>query len=69
MNQFDQFKTTIDGVDVHFVHQRSKAPNAVPLLLLNGWPSSIVEYEKVIMPLSENFHVVVPSMPGFGFSG
>lgn len=69
LNQFDQFKTTIDGVDVHFVHQRSKAPNAVPLLLLNGWPSSLVEYEKVIMPLSENFHVVVPSMPGFGFSG
>jgi pimeloyl-ACP methyl ester carboxylesterase len=69
LNQFDQFKTTIDGVDVHFVHQRSKAPNAVPLLLLNGWPSSIVEYEKVILPLSENFHVVVPSMPGFGFSG
>jgi pimeloyl-ACP methyl ester carboxylesterase len=69
LNQFDQFKTTIDGVDIHFVHQRSKAPNALPLLLLNGWPSSIVEYEKVIMPLSENFHVVVPSMPGFGFSG
>ena len=69
LNQFDQFKTTIDGVEIHFVHQRSKAPNAMPLLLLNGWPSSIVEYEKVIMPLSENFHVVVPSMPGFGFSG
>ena len=69
LNQFDQFKTTIDGVEIHFVHQRSKAPNAMPLLLLNGWPSSIVEYEKVILPLSENFHVVVPSMPGFGFSG
>jgi pimeloyl-ACP methyl ester carboxylesterase len=69
LNQFDQFKTTVDGVEIHFVHQRSKAPNAMPLLLLNGWPSSIVEYEKVIMPLSENFHVVVPSMPGFGFSG
>ena len=69
LNQFDQFKTTIDGVEIHFVHQRSKAPNAMPLLLLNGWPSSIVEYEKVLGPLSENFHVVVPSMPGFGFSG
>jgi pimeloyl-ACP methyl ester carboxylesterase len=69
LNQFDQFKTTIDGVEIHFLHQRSKTPNAMPLLLLNGWPSSIVEYEKVIMPLSENFHVVVPSMPGFGFSG
>ena len=69
LNQFDQFKTTIDGVEIHFVHQRSKVPNAMPLLLLNGWPSSIVEYEKVIVPLSENFHVIVPSMPGFGFSG
>ena len=69
LNQFAQFKTTIDGVEIHFVHQRSKAPNAVPLLLLNGWPSSIVEYAKVIIPLSENYHVVVPSMPGFGFSG
>jgi pimeloyl-ACP methyl ester carboxylesterase len=69
LNQFDQFTTTIDGVEIHFVHQRSKAPNAMPLLLLNGWPSSIVEYEKIIMPLSADFHVVVPSMPGFGFSG
>src|SRR5262249_52869983 len=51
-------------------HQRSKNPNAMPLLLLNGWPSSIVEYEKVIGPLTEtSFHVVIPSMPGFGFSG
>jgi glyoxylase-like metal-dependent hydrolase (beta-lactamase superfamily II)/pimeloyl-ACP methyl ester carboxylesterase len=69
LNQFSQFKTTIDGIDVHFVHQRSKNPTALPLLLLNGWPSSIVEYEKVIAPLSEAFHVVIPSMPGFGFSG
>jgi epoxide hydrolase len=70
LNTFDQFKTNIDGVDIHFIHQRSKNPNAMPLLLLNGWPSSIVEYEKVIGPLTENnFHVVIPSMPGFGFSG
>jgi pimeloyl-ACP methyl ester carboxylesterase len=69
LNQFDQFKTTIDGVEIHFVHQRSNSPGALPLLLLNGWPSSIVEYEKVVAPLSESFHVVVPSMPGFGFSG
>jgi pimeloyl-ACP methyl ester carboxylesterase len=69
LNQFSQFKTTIDGIDVHLVHQRSKNPGALPILLLNGWPSSIVEYEKVIMPLSETFHVVIPSMPGFGFSG
>jgi pimeloyl-ACP methyl ester carboxylesterase len=79
LNAFDQYKTTIDGVDIHFIHQRSKNPNATPLLLLNGWPSSIIEYEKVIGPLTDpvayggraedSFHVVIPSMPGFGFSG
>jgi pimeloyl-ACP methyl ester carboxylesterase len=78
LNAFDQFKTEIDGVDTYFVHQRSKNPNAMPLLLLNGWPSSIIEYEKVIGPLTDpaayggraedSFHVVIPSMPGFGFS-
>ncbi len=79
LNAFDQFKTSIDGVDIHFIHQRSKNANAMPLLLLNGWPSSIIEYEKVIGPLTDpvayggrdldSFHVVIPSMPGFGFSG
>src|SRR5438093_9399867 len=79
LNAFDQFKTNIDGVDVHFIHQKSKNPNAMPLLLLNGWPSSIIEYEKVIGPLTDpvayggrsedSFHVVIPSMPGYGFSG
>jgi epoxide hydrolase len=79
LNELDQFKTNIDGVEIHFVHQRSKNPNAMPLLLLNGWPSSIVEYTKVIDPLidpvafggraEDSFHVVIPSMPGFGFSG
>jgi pimeloyl-ACP methyl ester carboxylesterase len=78
LNRFEQFKTNIDGLDIHFIHQRSKEPNAVPLLLLNGWPSSIVEYDKVIEPLSnpaahggrasDAFHVIVPSMPGYGFS-
>jgi pimeloyl-ACP methyl ester carboxylesterase len=79
LNAFDQFKTNIDGVDIHFIHQKSKNPNAMPLLLLNGWPSSIIEYEKVIGALTDpvahggraedSFHVVIPSMPGFGFSG
>ncbi len=79
LNEFHQFKTRIRDVDIHFIHERSNNPNAVPLLLLNGWPSSIVEYEKVIGPLTdpaahgsrsnESFHVVIPSMPGFGFSG
>jgi pimeloyl-ACP methyl ester carboxylesterase len=79
LNEFEQFKTRIDGVDIHFIHQRSKNPNAMALLLLNGWPSSIMEYEKVIGPLTDpvahggraenSFHVVVPAMPGYGFSG
>jgi pimeloyl-ACP methyl ester carboxylesterase len=78
LNQFSQFKTRLDDLDVHFIHQRSKYPNALPLLLLNGWPSSIDEYSKVIGPLTDPvayggraedaFHVVIPSMPGYGFS-
>jgi pimeloyl-ACP methyl ester carboxylesterase len=78
LNQFAQFKTNIDGLDVHFIHQRSPVQTAKPLLLLNGWPSSIVEYIKVIGPLTDPvryggragdaFHVVIPSMPGYGFS-
>jgi microsomal epoxide hydrolase len=78
LNRFDQFKTTLDGVSIHFIHQRSKVPDARTILLLNGWPSSIVEYEKVIEPLTDPvahggrpedaFNVVIPVMPGFGFS-
>lgn len=78
LNRFAQFKTNIGGLDIHFIHQRSSAPNATPLLLLNGWPSSMMEYDKVIEPLvnpaaqsgqaSDAFHVIVPSMPGYGFS-
>ena len=78
LNALAQFKTNIDGIDIHFVHQRSNNPNARPLLLLNGWPSSIVEYTKVIGSLTDparnggrmddSFHLVIPSMPGFGFS-
>ena len=71
LNRFSQFKTNIGGLDIHFIHQKSSDPNAQPLLLLNGWPSSPVEYDKVIEPLTRGplaFHVVVPSMPGYGFS-
>lgn len=78
LNQFDQFTTAIDGLDIHFIHQRSPHDQALPLLLLNGWPSSIDEYAKVIGPLTDPvrhgraadqaFHVVVPAMPGYGFS-
>ena len=67
----DQFTTDIDGLDLHFIHQRSDDPDALPLLITHGWPGSIVEFHKVIEPLTQSpdaFHVVAPSLPGFGFS-
>ncbi len=70
LNRFDQFTTEIDGVDIHFIHQRSARPDATPLILTHGWPGSVVEFHKVIEPLNEaGFDVVAPSLPGFGFSG
>lgn len=79
LNRFDQFVTEIDGVDIHFIHQRSSNPDAIPLLITHGWPGSVVEFHKVIGPLTDPaahggdaadaFHVIAPSLPGFGFSG
>ncbi len=79
LNEFDHFKTVIDGVDVHFIHQRSAVEDATPLLITHGWPGSFVEFANIIGPLTDPaayggdpadaFHVVVPSLPGFGFSG
>ncbi len=69
LNSFDQFVTEIDGLDIHFIHQRSANPDALPLLITHGWPGSIVEFAKVIEPLSRDFHLVCPTLPGFGFSG
>ena len=79
INAFPQFMTTIDGVDIHFIHVRSPAPGARALVLTHGWPGSIVEFLKVIGPLADPaahggdpadaFHVVCPSLPGYGFSG
>ena len=79
LNQFDQFITEIDGLALHFVHQRSPHPDAFPLIITHGWPGSIVEFQKVIAPLTDPtafggrakdaFHVVCPSLPGYGFSG
>ncbi len=79
LNQFNHFKTNIDGLDVHFIHQRSKEKNALPLVIVHGWPGSFYEFYKIIGPLTDPvahggkaedaFHVVVPSLPGFGFSG
>jgi pimeloyl-ACP methyl ester carboxylesterase len=77
LNRFDQFITRIDGLDIHFIHQRSPHADAFPLLITHGWPGSIVEFHKVIEPLvrpptgrpEEAFHVVCPALPGYGFSG
>ena len=78
LNRLEQFKTTIDGLDIHFVHRRSAEPDAFPLILSHGWPGTFAEFDKVIGPLTDPvahggraedaFHVVVPSIPGYGFS-
>jgi pimeloyl-ACP methyl ester carboxylesterase len=79
INAFPNFITEIDGLDIHFIHARSKHENALPIIVTHGWPGSIVEQLKIIEPLtnptayggtaSDAFHVVIPSMPGYGFSG
>jgi len=78
LNEFDQFTTNIDGLKIHFIHQKSRVPNAMPLVLTHGWPGSIYEFNKVIGPLTDPvkyggraedaFNVVAISLPGFGFS-
>lgn len=79
LNAFPEFVTTIDGVDIQFIHVRSKEPNAMPLILTHGWPGSPLEFMKVIGPLTDPvaygghaedaFDVVIPAIPGYGFSG
>ncbi|MGE2723604.1 epoxide hydrolase family protein [Mycolicibacterium pulveris] len=70
LNRFDHFTTEIDGLDIHFIHQRCGRDDAFPLLITHGWPGSVVEFTKVIEPLTERgFDVVCPSLPGYGFSG
>ena len=79
LNSYPQFITEIDGLDIHFIHARSKHENALPLIVTHGWPGSIIEQLKIIDPLvnptahggkaADAFHVVVPSIPGYGFSG
>ena len=68
LNAFPQFRTEIDGLRIHFLHVRSENDDALPLVLTHGWPGSVVEFLDVLGPLSETFHVVCPSLPGFGFS-
>ena len=65
LNELDHFRTTIDGQSIHFVHVRSTRGDALPLLLLHGWPGSIVEFLDVIPRLADDFHVVAPSLPGY----
>ena len=67
LNQFDQCTTEIDGQRLHFLHARCANPHALPLLLVHGWPGSIVEFLDVIPRLTDEFHVVVPSLPGYGY--
>lgn len=78
LNAFDHFTTEIDGLDIHFIHQRSPEADAFPLILTHGWPGSFAEFSKVIGPLTDPvahggraedaFHLVIPSIPGYGFS-
>ena len=68
-NRWPHFLTEIDGQQIHFIHARSDDPDAVPLLMTHGWPGSVSEFLDVIEPLREQFHVVVPSLPGYGWSG
>jgi pimeloyl-ACP methyl ester carboxylesterase len=79
LNRFAQFVTELDGLDIHFIHARSSHSGALPLLITHGWPGSVVEFHKVIGPLTDPtrfggdaadaFHVICPSLPGFAFSG
>jgi pimeloyl-ACP methyl ester carboxylesterase len=79
LNALPQFITTIDNVDIHFIHVRSKHPNALPVIITHGWPGSVIEQLKIIDPLTDPtahggqaedaFDVVIPSLPGYGFSG
>ena len=79
INALPNFITTIDGLDIHFIHVRSRHENALPLIVTHGWPGSVIEQLKIIAPLTDPtahggteadaFHVVIPSLPGYGFSG
>src|SRR3954462_7611637 len=79
LNAWPQFMTTIDGLDIHFIHVRSPHPNALPLIVTHGWPGSVIEQLNIIGPLTDPpaydgraedaFDVVIPSLPGYGFSG
>jgi len=78
LNSFGQYRTVIDGLGIHFLHIRSPEPDALPMVMTHGWPGSVIEFSQVIGPLTDPvahggdprdaFHLVLPSLPGFGFS-
>jgi len=79
LNRFDHFVTPIDGIDIHFIHEKGSGPAPLPLIISHGWPGSVAEFDEVIEPLAhperfggsieDAFDVIAPSLPGFGFSG
>jgi pimeloyl-ACP methyl ester carboxylesterase len=79
LNELPQFMTEIDGVDIHFLHVASPHPDALPLIMTHGWPGSVIELLETVFPLTDPtahggtpddaFHLVLPSLPGYGFSG
>ena len=79
LNRFQHFRTPIDGIDIHFIHEKGSGPAPIPLLISHGWPGSVFEFQKIIEPLThperfggsvaDSFDVIAPSLPGFGFSG
>ena len=68
LNSFPQFKTQVEGLDVHFVHIKSTNPKATPIIMVHGWPGSYIELLKTVPKLKEHFEIIIPSLPGFGFS-
>ena len=78
LNCFSQFRCNVDGINIHFIHEKGKGPNPIPIILTHGWPDSYVRYQKIIPLLTDpasyggdpkdSFDVIVPSLPGFGFS-
>jgi len=78
LNRFSQFHSNVDGIDIHFIHEKGKGPNPIPIILTHGWPDSCLRYQKIISlltdpesyggSLEDSFDVIVPSLPGFGFS-
>lgn len=79
LNKFSQFVATVDGIDLHFIHEKGSGPNPTPLMISHGWPGSIAEFQQIIEPLTHperhgldpnlSFDVIAPSLPGFGYSG